>query len=140
MTHVVYPGHGPMRFEKKEQKSYGGVDNTFLVYKCVSTDMRVCIPEKDAESLTRPLTSEKEALEVKTYLEDGVDPKISTQTWNRRYRQYNDKLKSGSLKDIACVLKELISVSKQKELSFGEKKMMALAQQMVSCEIKLVLG
>lgn len=54
--------------------------------------------------------------------------KIDTQTWNRRYKEYTDKLATGSLSDVAQVLRDLNVLKVDKELSFGEKKMLEKAR------------
>ena len=61
--------------------------------------------------------------------------RVSQTTWNRRFREFNDKLRTGSVSDIAEVLRDLCSLKGDKELSFGEKKMLDKALSMIVAEI-----
>ncbi|HOJ13572.1 MAG TPA: CarD family transcriptional regulator, partial [Deltaproteobacteria bacterium] len=59
------------------------------------------------------------------------------QTWNRRYREYMEKIKSGSAFEIAEVLRDLNILKKGKELSFGERKMYDTAKNLLVNEISI---
>ena len=50
------------------------------------------------------------------------------QTWNRRYREYMDKIKTGSAYEIAEVLRDLYLLRRHKDLSFGERRMLETAR------------
>jgi CarD family transcriptional regulator len=63
----------------------------------------------------------------------------SGQNWNRRYREYSERLKSTSLLDVGYVLKELILISGEKELSFGERRLLEQAMGLVTSELSCVL-
>jgi CarD family transcriptional regulator len=65
------------------------------------------------------------------------DFKIDTQTWNRRFREYSQKIKTGSVFEIAEVMRDLSVLSIDKELSFGEKKMLDTAQSLLVSEIAI---
>jgi hypothetical protein len=62
------------------------------------------------------------------------------QNWNRRYREYSEKLKSTDLSDVAYVLKELFLIGMDKELSFGERRLLEQAMTLVSMELAFALG
>jgi CarD family transcriptional regulator len=64
--------------------------------------------------------------------------KIDTQTWNRRVRDYTNKLKTGSLFEIAEVVRDISVIGSGKELSYGEKKMLESAQQLLVSEVSIV--
>ena len=66
--------------------------------------------------------------------------KISTATWNRRYREYMEKIKTGSLVEIASVLRDLCLLRSDKELSFGERKMLDTARSLLVQELALAKG
>ena len=59
------------------------------------------------------------------------------QTWNRRYRDYMDKIKSGSVFEVAEVYRDLSTIKQTKELSFGERKMLDTARSLLVKEISL---
>ena len=84
----------------------------------------------------RPLISKDEATRVVEILKDK-DVKIDTQTWNRRYRDYMEKIKTGSVFEIAEVLRDLYVLKVDKELSFGEKKMLDTAKNLLLKELNL---
>jgi CarD family transcriptional regulator len=57
------------------------------------------------------------------------------QTWNRRYREYMDKIKTGSLYDVAEVFRDLSLLKLTKDLSFGERKLYDTAQVLLVKEL-----
>ena len=59
------------------------------------------------------------------------------QTWNRRYREYMEKIKTGSVFEIAEVLRDLSRLKADKELSFGEKQMLDQAKTLLICELAI---
>ena len=63
--------------------------------------------------------------------------KIDHQTWNRRYREYMEKIKTGNVYEIAKVLRDLFLLKTDKELSFGEKKMLDKARGLLTKELAL---
>ena len=66
-----------------------------------------------------------------------TDVKIDNQTWNRRYREYMEKIKTGSVFEIAEVLRDLFLLKVDKELSFGERKMLDTARTLLIKELAL---
>ena len=79
-------------------------------------------------------------MEIYAYLRDRSDfTGYSGQNWNRRYREYSEKLKSSDLRDVAYVLKELILIGKDKELSFGERRLLEQAMSLISLELSFAL-
>jgi CarD family transcriptional regulator len=58
-----------------------------------------------------------------------------TQTWNRRYREYMEKIKTGSLYDVAEVYRDLSLLKLTKDLSFGERKLYDTAQTLLVTEL-----
>ena len=63
--------------------------------------------------------------------------KMDNQTWNRRYRQYMEKIRTGSPYEIAAVLRDLYQLKFDKDLSFGERKMLDTAKSFLIKEISL---
>src|SRR5271163_4806257 len=62
---------------------------------------------------------------------------VDTQTWNRRYREYTEKIKTGSPLEIAKVLRDLLVLKSDKELSFGERKMLDTARSLLVKELSI---
>ena len=86
----------------------------------------------------RPLISESEVDKVLRILQEKAVSKASRQTWNRRYREYVDKIKTGSVYKIAGIIRDLYALKVKKQLSHGENKMFDRARGLVVSELKLV--
>ena len=84
----------------------------------------------------RPIISRDEAKKVIEILRE-TNVKIDNQTWNRRYREYMEKIKTGSVYQIAEVLRDLFLLKVEKELSFGERKMLDNARSLLLRELSL---
>src|SRR5258708_6060223 len=80
--------------------------------------------------------SKEQAGEVIAILKQ-TNVKIDNQTWNRRYREYMEKIKTGSVYEIAEVLRDLFLLKVDKELSFGERKMLDTARNLLLKELSL---
>jgi CarD family transcriptional regulator len=84
----------------------------------------------------RPIISKDQASEVIEILKKE-DVKIDSQTWNRRYRDYVEKIKTGSVYEIAEVLRDLFLLKVDKELSFSERRMLDRARSLLLKELAL---
>ena len=135
--HAVYPGHGVGKISSIEYKEILGTKHEFYSVLIIETGMKIMIPATNIKSVgLRPLISHEEAMKVVTILKDK-NVKIDTQTWNRRYRDYMEKIKTGSVFEIAEVLRDLYVLKVDKELSFGEKKMLDTAKNLLLKELNL---
>ncbi len=135
--HAVYPGHGVGRVDKIEVKEIMGSKHEFYSIVILETGMKVMIPAANIKSVgLRQLISKDEAVNVVRILKDK-NVKIDTQTWNRRYREYMDKIKTGSVIEIAGVLRDLYVLKVDKDLSAGEKKMLETAKSLLLKELNL---
>jgi CarD family transcriptional regulator len=135
--HAVYPGHGVGKIHSIESKEILGTIHTFYSVMILETGMKIMIPATNIKSVgLRPLISREEAQKVVEILKDK-NVKIDTQTWNRRYRDYMEKIKTGSVFEIAEVLRDLYVLKVDKELSFGEKKMLDTAKNLLLKELNL---
>lgn len=138
---VVYPAQGVGVIECIESQELGGVLAEFYIVRIADNNITVMVPVKSAANTgLRRLSSKNEAKTVLAYLQDyeGVTVHVG-QNWNRRQREYTERLKAGGLQDIACVLRELILISASKELSFGEKRLLEQAMTLLSIELSYVL-
>lgn len=133
---AVYPAHGVGKIESIEQKQIGGTDQTFYVMKIIETGMVVMIPTTGKGTGLRNIIPSKEVKKVYEILEEK-DVVIAPQPWNQRYRDYMQKIKTGSVYEIASVLRDLNVLSSDKSLSFGEKKMMDTARSLLVSEIAI---
>jgi CarD family transcriptional regulator len=99
--------------------------------------MKIMIPSHNVASVgLRPIISIEEAQKVLGILKEK-NVKIDNQTWNRRYREYMEKIKTGSVYEIAEVLRDLFVLKVDKELSFGERKMLDTARNLLLKELSL---
>jgi len=136
--YVVCPGHGVGQVIDTEEKELSGNKVTFFRVRIVSNGMTVMVPTT-SETGIRGLVEECEIDEVFNLLNDH-DVKVDNSTWNRRYREYMLKVKTGSLLEIADVLRSLFLLSDSKTLSFGEKKMLDQCKELLVKEIALSRG
>lgn len=134
---AVYPAHGVGVIEAIETQKIGGIDQSFYVMRILDNDMTIMIPTTNIENVgLRAIISGDEVNKVLGILRER-DIKISSQTWNRRYRDYMEKIKTGSVFEVAAVLRDLYLLKDDKELSYGERKMMDTAKSLLVKEISL---
>jgi CarD family transcriptional regulator len=99
--------------------------------------MKIMIPTRNSDNVgLRAIIDKTEVEKVMVILRDR-DIALSVQTWNRRYRDYMEKIKTGSIFEVAVVLRDLFLLSVDKELSYGERKMMDTAKNLLVKEISL---
>ena len=135
---AVYPGHGVGEIISIEIKKIEGQELSFYIMKIIDTDLKIMIPTNNPKSAgIRDLIEIEKIPEVYGILKEQ-DVKIDNVAWNKRFKDYNEKLKSGSLYEVAEVLRDLFVLKKRKELSFGEKRMYEMAINLLSQEISIV--
>ncbi len=134
---AVYPAHGVGVIKSIETQQVAGVDQTFYVLEIIGNSMRIMIPTSGSENVgLRSIVNKKEASEVLNILKDrGIE--IDSQTWNRRYREYMEKIKTGSIFEVAAVLRDLFLLSADKDLSYGERKMLDTAKGLLVKELSI---
>jgi CarD family transcriptional regulator len=131
---AVYPAHGVGVIKRIESRKIGGLDQNFYILQILSTGATLMVPTNGCERAgMRSLISDEEIASVYRILRSPG--KVSRTTWNRRFREFNDKLRTGSIADVAEVLRDLCSLRGDKDLSYGEKKMMDKALAMLVAEI-----
>jgi len=135
---AVYPAQGIGMVQAIETKSIsGGKKESFYVLRILDTGVTIMIPMGNVAQVgLRRIMDTKAVRSIYKILQNrdvGIDP----QPWNRRYRQYMDKLKSGSPFEIAEVLRNLLLLKGEKVLSFGERKMLDTARSLLIKEISI---
>lgn len=133
---AVYPAHGVGKIESIEQKKIGDLEQSFYIMKIVDTGMVVMIPTSANSTGLRNIIASEQVEEVYDILREKKVA-ISSQPWNQRYRDYMQKIKTGSVYEIAAVLRDLNVLSADKTLSFGERKMMDTARNLLIKEIAI---
>ena len=134
---AVYPAHGVAIIKRIEEKDVGGKKKKFYVLQVVDNQMTIMVPTDNVASVgLREIISSKDVKMVYEILKDR-NVKIDQTTWNRRYREYMEKIKTGSIFEIAEVLRNLFLLRHNKDLSFGERKMLDQAKHLLVKEISL---
>lgn len=134
---AVYPGYGVGQITAIETKEISGTSLTFYNLRIIDTGMKIMVPKHKAETVgLRPIISRDEANKVIDILKEK-ETRVDNQTWNRRYREYMEKIKTGSVYEIAEVLRDLFLLKVDKELSFGERKMLDTARNLLLKELSL---
>lgn len=138
---VVYPAQGVGVIERLERQKIGGHEAEFYIIRIFTNNITVMVPVHNALHVgLRAPCSAGEAQAVLASLQDrSTFTGYTGQNWNRRYREYAERLKSASLFDVGYVLKELILISGEKELSFGERRLLEQAMGLVTSELSCVL-
>ncbi len=134
---AVYPAHGVAVIKKIDEKEVGGKKKRFYVLQVLENEMTIMVPTDNTQSVgLRPLVGQKEILNVYKILK-RKDVKVDNTTWNRRYREYMEKIRTGSVYEIAEVLRNLYVLKHNKDLSFGERKMLDTARALLVKELSL---
>lgn len=134
---VVYPGHGVGKVSALKSKSIAETEQQFYEIMIVESGMKIMVPLQQAEGVGLRKVVDKRAVDRVYAILKKRNFKIDTQTWNRRFREYSQKIKTGSVFEIAEVLRDLSVLKCDKELSFGEKKMLDTAQSLLVSEIAI---
>ncbi len=134
---AVYPAHGVGVIESIETRNVMGNDQPFYVMKILGNNAKIMIPQNSAEFVgLREVISEEEIPIVYKILKEK-NVLVDKQTWNKRYKEYWEKIKTGSVYEIAGVLRDLFTLKIDKDLSFGERKMMDTAKSLLIREISI---
>jgi len=134
---VAYPAHGVSEIISIESKTIAGKKLNFYVLKVLENGMKLMVPKKNANRIgMRNIISEQEAEKVFKIL-SKKEKKNDLITWNRRYREYMEKIKTGSIYNLAIILRELIQLKTNKDLSFGERKILDTAKTLLICELSI---
>jgi CarD family transcriptional regulator len=137
---AVYPAHGVAQIIGVETREISSSKQTFYILKILDNGMKIMIPTKNAGAVgLRELIREDEVDEVFEILKSR-EVSVEGQTWNRRYREYMEKIKTGSVFEIAEVLRDLCVLRVTKDLSFGERRMLDTARSLLIKEIALAKG
>lgn len=134
---VVYPGHGVGQVSALKSKDIAGSEQKFYEILIAESGMKIMVPMQQAEAVGLRKVVDKKAVDKVYAILKNRNFKIDTQTWNRRFREYSQKIKTGSVFEIAEVLRDLSVLRIDKELSFGEKKMLDMAQSLLVSEIAI---
>ena len=135
---VIYPNHGLGIVENVEEKTILGTTCGFFHLRIVSNDTTVLVPVANVDGVgLRKAITDDEVERLFGLLSDGrID---NHQNWKGRFKDNSDKMRTGSIYDMADVLKSLTFLSKSKSLSFREKRMLDRAKALIISEVSEVM-
>ncbi len=135
---IVHPMHGAGVVEDIVTQNVSGTAMDYYLLRLPTGSVTVMIPVSTCDSIgIRPIISSEEALTLLSSIDDIVCEDESN--WNRRYRENMDRIKSGNLTEVACVIKSLTARELRKPLSTGERKMLVSAKQILYSELRLAM-
>ena len=136
---VVYPNQGIGTIENISTRSFGAQFERFYLLRLTYTSMTVMVPFSHVEEIgLRKVTRNCDVSRVPAYLSEK-QPKIKSD-WKDRFKENSEKMRHGSLLDIAEVMKALLMLQSDKPLSFREKKMLQRSRHMLITELSICRG
>ncbi len=134
---AVYPGQGVGIIESLEKKNVDGMDKTFYVMKMLKSDVKVIVPVEMAESIGMRVIISQELVPKVYEIFKKKTSQLENGGWNKRYREFSEKIKTGSIFEIAEVMRDLLLLKQKKGLSFREMRMLEFVRNLVINEISL---
>jgi CarD family transcriptional regulator len=133
---VVYPNHGVGVIEQISSRSVGSTVEKFYLLNIKSSSLKVMVPCNNVGSVgIRRVVRNGEVQKILDFL--AVAESAGNSDWKDRFKENSDRMRSGSLLEVACVLKRLISLHQTKPLSFREKKMLERARYLLVSELAM---
>jgi len=134
---VVYPAHGVGEIEAIRTQVISGTQKRFYMLRILDSAMKIMVPIENVQTvgLRRVIDKSMVSQVYKVLRQKKIE--VDQQTWNRRYREYTEKIKTGSIIEIAKVLRDLFVLKADKELSFGERKMLDTARNLLVKELSI---
>src|SRR5690554_4571770 len=133
---VVYPMHGAGIIEAVEEREIGGTVEKYYVIRLSMGEMKIMVPVSNVDMVgVREVIGKDEVTKVLDILKS--ENTIMSSNWNRRYRANMEKIKSGSIFEVAEVVRNLSLRDREKGLSTGERKMLENARQILLSELVL---
>ena len=142
--HIVYPGHGVALISDIVEKEVAGNKIQFLKLSFLFSDTTILVPTYNADKVgIRRLSTPKDVDNVLKELAAAKNKKIDTidftpSGWNKRSKEYQTGIQGGDLLEIIHIYGDLMNISQHKELSFGEKNILQLAEDLICQEIQTV--
>jgi len=133
---VVYPNHGVGIIEQISSRNMGTTVEKFYLLKIATSSLKVMVPFANVDSVgMRPVVRNGEVQKIVDYLASGEC--INAADWKDRFKENSDRMRTGSLADVAVVLKSLLILGQDKSLSYREKKMLERARYLLVSEIAI---
>lgn len=134
---AVYPAQGVGEVLGIESREVSGNQETFYLLRLLDSDKKIMIPLNKAPTVGLRQVIDRDQVPDVLGLLRTRPIRLSRQNWNRRYRGYIEKLKTGSVFDVAEVLRDLYLLRYQKPLSFGERRLLDQARELLVRELSV---
>ncbi len=137
---IVYPGHGVAVISRVLERKVGGKAARFFELRFINKDMTILVPVDNIESIgIRKLSTQQDIGLLFKIFSEPIEPHHNevALNWNKRNKEYQGKIRSGNIKEIGQIYRDLRHIEKQKELSFGEKNLLQQTEALLSEEIAL---
>lgn len=139
---VVYPGHGVAQISQIVEKKVAGAKVSFFELRFLNKDMTILVPVQTSTSVgIRRLSSYENITAIFKMLAKPsarMARETTASNWNKRNKEYQCKLRTGSIQEIGEIYRDLKYIAAKKELSFGEKTLLAQTETLLVEEISLV--
>jgi len=143
---VIYPGHGVAVVEDIIEKSVAGTTIPFIKLNFLFKDMTILVPTYNADmvGIRNPCTGPEaqdiiaELTRKPTKLLHSFD--FTPSGWNKRNKDYQEKIQQGKIMDMTQTYRDLMNIAQQKDLSFGERNVLAVLEELVCQELQIVLN
>ncbi len=137
---AVYPAHGVGEVTAIENRSIGGIEQTFYILRILENGMKIMVPTDNIRQVGLREVISKSKVEKVLKILKAKSLSVETTTWNRRYREYMEKIKTGSVYEVAEVLRDLYILKTDKDLSFCELKLLDTAKGLLVREVAVAKG
>jgi CarD family transcriptional regulator len=135
---AVYPAHGVAEIVAIESKEIAGTRKDFYVLRVVHSEMKLMIPCDGADRAgLRNVVNAETVEQVFEVLRSG-EVAVKPGPWNRRFREYTELVNSGSLVEVAKVFRDLWRIRPDRELSYGERRLLEQSKNLLVAELALV--
>ena len=135
---VVYPMQGIGIIDRIEDKIFSGENREYIIVKILSNNLEIMIPsDKISNSNLRKIT-DNSTLEDVLFDLTNKNNRLEGISAKERYQNNMTKIKSGSLKDSAEVVYDLLLMNKEKSLNTSEKQLFNTARKFLIEEVSLI--
>ena len=137
---AVYPAHGVGEVTAIENRSIGGIEQTFYILRILENGMKIMVPTDNIRQVGLREVISKSKVEKVLKILKAKSLSVETTTWNRRYREYMEKIKTGSVYEVAEVLRDLYILKADKDLSFASSSYFDQAKGLLVREVAVAKG
>ena len=135
---VVYPMQGIGIIDRIEDKIFSGENREYIIVKILSNNLEIMIPSDKISSSNLRKITDNSTLEDVLFDLTSKNTNLEGISAKERYQSNMTKIKSGSLKDSAEVVYDLILMNKEKSLNASEKQLFNTAHKFLVQEVSFI--